>query len=189
MIEINLLPEELKPKTQPPSENLNLVRVVYFIPLIIAVFIIVHLFLGGVFILKNVQLAAVNSKWHRLEPKRKALEEFKKEYENPSGEAALMKQLGVNNISWAEKLNKLSLDLPAGIWFSELTLTKKSLVLKCSVVSLAKEEMTSINKFIDNLEADAGFFKDFSSIELGSIERRSIAGYDIVDFIITLNLK
>ncbi len=189
MIEINLLPEDLKPKTTPPSESMELIRVIYFMPFILAILIVTHILLGGVFILKSAQLGIVNAKWRKLEPQRKLLEDFKKESDGLSGDAQLIKQLGLGNISWAEKLNKLSLSLPAGIWLNELTLAKKILTLRCSTVSLKKEELTLINKFIDNLKGDAEFFKDFSNLELGPIERRVIAGYDIVDFTLTGNLK
>lgn len=189
MIEINLLPDDLKPKTAPPAENAQLIKIIHFLPFIFAFLIVMHILLSAVFIFKNAQLAAVNSKWRKLEPQRKAVEELKRESDNASVNTGLSKQYGLTSINWAEKLNKISLDLPSGIWLNELSLSKKILTLRCSAVSLQKEEVALIDKFADNLKGDADFFKDFVNLELGPIERRVIAGYDIVDFILTLNLK
>jgi hypothetical protein len=56
-------------------------------------------------------------------------------------------------------------------------------------LSLQKEEAAIINKFIDSLKADAAFFGDFQSLELGPLQRKQLGGYDIVDFTLNATLK
>ncbi|MDD5166142.1 MAG: hypothetical protein PHQ57_01990 [Candidatus Omnitrophica bacterium] len=187
MIEINLLPQELKAKSK--TKKIAIVKdtkvLLYLIPVILAVFICVHFYLAVASIVKGSQIRALKNKWAGLEAKRKTLEDLKKEHMAVSSDASFLQQLTSQRIDWAQKLNRLSLDLPSGVWFMDLSTGRRDLVLKGAAVSLQKEEMTLINKFIDNLKKDPLFFKDFSALELTSYQRRVIGGYDIVDFVLT----
>lgn len=187
MIEINLLPHELTVKQKKMVIEPNCL--LYLIPLVFGILVCIHLYLAAINIIKSAQLGTLNKKYKSLEPQRKEVENFKKEYTITSEDAREIQHLTEQRISWSEKLNKLSLDLPSGIWFNEISLNNKDFVLNGSVISLQKEEITLINKFIDNLKNDVSFFKDFQTLELSSVQRRVIAGYDIVDFILAGTLK
>ena len=187
MIEINLLPEELKTKTK--KINIKSQYFLYLIPLAFGILIFMHLYLSAVGIIKNYQFSALNNKWKKLQPQREMLKNLSKEYEVLSADAKVIQQLNIRRLNWSEKLNKLSLDLPSGIWFNEIALSRKDFILKGSVISLQKQEMSLINKFIDNLKKDAAFFKDISDLELSSAQIKAIGGYDVFDFILTAKLK
>lgn len=161
----------------------------YLIPLVFAVLLLAHIFLAVAGIIKGFQFNALNNKWNKLMPERQALRSLTREYETSSASAAVIRQLNMRRLNWSEKLNALSLNLPAGIWFNELSLARKDFILRGSVISLQKEEMSLLNKFVDNLKKDPGFFKDFQNLELNSAQARTIGGYDIFDFILTGRLK
>ena len=182
MIEINLLAEELKVKLKKKARSAQSKQILFFIPLIFGLLVVIHLYLLSVTLTKGVQLAALNNKWQKLQPQRKILEDFKKEFEGVGKDASALQKLTSQRIIWAEKLNKLSLDLPAGIWFKEITVTRKDFNLKASVVSLQKDEMNLINRFIENLKKDATFFNAFKTLELTSVQVRAVGGYDVTDF-------
>jgi Tfp pilus assembly protein PilN len=189
MIEINLLPEELKTKSKKIYAEPK-----YFLYLVLSfvgILIVIHICLFLVSILIGYNFNVLNNKWQRLVPQRKILEDFKNKYALVSADTVLIQQLTRQQVNWSEKLNKISLDLPAGIWFNEVSLSAKNLFLKGSAVSLQKEEMNLINKFIDNLKKDQDFFSDFNNLELTSVQRRIIGSYEIVDFVLvgTLNDK
>lgn len=187
MIEINVLPEELKIKAK--KIGIEPRQILYFIPLVFLILVIIHIYLAGTLIIRNFRLNALNNKWHNLEPQRKTWEDFQREYVVLSDDAKVIQQLISQRINWSEKLNKLSLQLPYGVWFNEISLTSSDLILRGSVISLQKEEMNLINKFMDNLKNDTGFFKDFNTIELSSIQRKVIGGYDVIDFNLAGKLK
>jgi hypothetical protein len=86
-------------------------------------------------------------------------------------------------------MNRLSSYLPDGIWFNSMFINSKSLTLRCSVVSLQREEMSLITDFINRLKQDKDFFSGFSGLELSSVEKRTLGVYDIVDFSLTANIK
>lgn len=189
MIEINLLPEELKGRLKSKKLGIEPSQFLYFILAVIGLMVFIHIYLAIFGIVKNYQFRLLSHKWQKLEPQRKMLEGFNKEYDVLSSDVAIIQQLSVSRINWAEKLNKLSLNLPAGIWFNEISVSRKDFIIRASSVSLQKEQVGLINKFINNLKNDTEFFKDFNSLELGPIQARVIAGYDIVDFVLQGALK
>ena len=137
----------------------------------------------------SVQLKVINSEFKRLEPEKKVLGQSKKERDTLSEQASIVQQLIKTRLNCSEKLNRLSLSLPNGVWFDELALNNKDFILKGSVVSLQKEEMALINKFISNLKADAPFFNDFIKLDLTSAKKRQLGSYEVEDFILTGSLK
>ncbi len=200
MIEINLLPEELRNRVVKAASPEAQVRgsgvlepkhFILLAPLIFTILIIVQLIIGVFGIIKSTQLRMLGEKWRQVEPQRKALEEFDNEYMLTSGDAQAIKELEAARIIWSEKLNKLSLDLPSGVWFNELLANSKELILKGGVVSLNKEELGLIKQLIDNLKNDQQFFKDFNSLELDSAVKKTVGSYDITEFTLkgTLRVK
>lgn len=193
MIEINLLPEELKARPRTKKTGLAVgfkpEYALYFIPLAFGTLICAHFFLGIVSVAKSNQYRILNSQWKKLEPQRKLLESFNKENTVFSESAKAIQQLTEQRLNWAQKLNRLSACLPAGIWFNDLSVSNKDLVLQACVVSLQKEEMNLIAKFMDNLKNDPVFFRGLSGLELGPVQHRTVGSYDIADFILTATFK
>lgn len=193
MIEINLLPEELKLKSKKSAEikeqQKEIKKLLYVVSAVVGLLLIAHLSMISVTIAKSIHLAALNLQWRKLDPQRKQLEEFQKEYSASSANSQAIQELINKRIDWSEKLNNLSLNLPSGIWFNEISASGKSFNLRGTVVSLAKEEVNLINQFLNNLKRDNSFFKDFVSIELGPLSRRSIQSYDVIDFTLNATLK
>lgn len=190
MIEINLLPQELRVKSK--RFNIKYIQAKnlwYFILSALCVLICIHIYLAMLGLSKSYQFHRLSSKWKNLEPQIRIWEEFKKENLTLSADAKIVQRLISQRINWAEKLNKLSIDLPQGIWFNDLSLNQKEFVLKAAVISLEKEEMNLINQFMNNLKNDTTFIKDFNSLELGSVQRRTVGGYEVVDFILQGRLK
>jgi hypothetical protein len=199
MIEINLLPEELKVKTRSRSSEPVTVKkgvllnqdklFIYAIPAVLALCILVHFYFVVVTIYQNSQLISLNRKWLNLEPQKKAFDGFNKEFYSGSQNAAFAQLLTNQRILWAQKLNKLSLHLPSGVWFNDLAVNGKNITIQGSVISLQKEEVNLVNLLLDNLKKDAEFSKDFSSFELSSMQNKAIGGYDIADFVLVGALK
>lgn len=199
MIEINLLPEELRLKTKNKSVERQMVATpagftldklfIYAIPVILVLAVGVHVYFGLVAVGKNHQLVALNAKWVEMAPQKKAVDEFNNVYSSVSQDASLVALLNSKRTLWAQKLNKLSLNLPPGVWFNEITINAKDIVISGAVISLAKEEVNLINKFLENLKADSEFSKDFVSFELSNVQKKLVGGYDVADFILTGVLK
>jgi hypothetical protein len=184
MIEINLLPEDIRQKRQAaqPSKFDNLI---YLIPLILFVVAIIHAYLGMVFVTRSQVLSGLQMQWKKLEPQREQVLGLKSEITAESSDTQVVQAYLAKRVLLAPKLNKLSLDLQPGIWFNDVRFGYKTLIVKASVVSLKMDEMDVINTFVSSLKADKDFSRDFSSIEVGSVQRRTVGSYDVVDFIVT----
>lgn len=200
MIEIDLLPEELKAghkgKTKKPAAAISagladfkVRNLIYLIPLALGILICTHIYLGLMYFVKTGVLRQLANKWQGLEQQRSALEVFNSEYAVISEDAKAIQQISQSRINWAQKLNLLSLGLPPGVWYNEISVSPKELILQGTVVALQKEEMALINKLISSLKNDPNFFKDFNSLELSSVQKRTVGSYDTFDFILQGALK
>ncbi len=197
MIEINLLPEELrnrvikpvKPAIVSSGAKAGPQRLILIIPLVFAVLIIAHIVFIFLGITQPVQLRVLKSRWERSSPERKALEDFNCEYKLLSGDSQETQRLLNERINWAEKLNKLSLALPPGVWFEAILVSGKEFQLRGKVISLSKEEVSLIRQLIDALKNDLNFFKGFNTLELSSAQKATIAEYEVLDFTLLGTLK
>jgi cell division protein FtsL len=199
MIEINLLPEELRVKTKQkvPVQQVVVTNTtgftqekvfIYALPAILVVFVLLHFYFAVISIAKGGKLASLNRKWLDLGPQKKVFDEYDQQYSSASANASLTQLLINQRTLWAQKLNKLSLNLPAGVWFNDITMSKQSFIIQGSVISMQKDELSLINKLLDNLKADKDF-SDFNSFELSNVQKRTLGSYDISDFVLTGSLK
>ncbi|MCX5711947.1 MAG: hypothetical protein NTY47_02610 [Candidatus Omnitrophica bacterium] len=191
MIEINLLPAEQRIKTKKVSvtaEAQNKI-IVYAVMLVVILLACLNLYV----ITRNtgaaLKLKSLSSQWSGFEQKRKSIEAFQKESSELLGSDKAMQQVVTARVVWSEKMNKLSLDLSYGVWFNELTVNRKELIIKGSILSLDKQEMGLLNKFIDDLKKDQQFSRDFEKLDISSLQRKQIGGYEIADFVFTAKLK
>ena len=182
MLKINLLPEELQKKNK--ATGIETEYFLYIGQWLLTIFLAIHIILGGIWVFKTLQLKILNYQWIKLMPQRKILASLK----GSAGATAEARMTG-QRISWAEKLNKLSECLPAGIWLTNFSLSTKELKLRCSVISLSKEEMLLINQFISDLKKDIAFYKDFTKAELGAMTKKMYGSYEVLNFILTFPLK
>jgi Tfp pilus assembly protein PilN len=193
MIEINLLPEEQRVRAKktaiPAGAGFDPTYLVYIIPAVLAVLLITHIYLGASFFSKQGRLNALNKDWSSLESQRQKIVSFKTESETSSQDARIIEELTKKSIHWDEKLNRLSLDLPPGLWFNEIIISRTNLDIKASAFSLETNGVDLINKFLFNLKNDKLFFNDFVNIETGNMLTKKLGSYEVMDFTIAGTLK
>lgn len=189
MIEINLLPSELRSKAKKIEAAGKPQYALLAIPAIAAILVIIHIVLLVIAGTKGYQLASLSITWKKLEPQRKSVELLKEQYNAYSADAKLITQIWQQSYNWSQKLNRLSLNLPSGLWFNEITVKNKDVVLQGSVISLQREEVGLISKFLERLKNDSAFFKDFTSLNLGPLKRREVGSFEIIDFTLNGTIK
>lgn len=191
MIEINLLPPEFKVTRKAKKISLDLKpdKFLLFIPVLLGLIILAHIFLVIKITAQAGKQRELKNKLLKLEPQRKIMDDFNQAHATLSQDVQAIQQMTGQRVLWSQKLNRLSMDLPSGIWFRDLAVTPKDFLLYASAVSLNKEEMNIITKLIDSLKTDPAFIRDFNSLELNSVQRRVIGGWDVIDFILTGALK
>jgi len=190
MIEVNLLPPELR-KKEPifklavPKETLYLVG-----GTIVVVLVLIHMILIGSLIVKRVKYSNLNRRWQDLQPDKKKIDGLKKEQKKVSDKIkAIGKLTKKGRISWAKKLNIISDSLPQGVWIRRIEFTGTELTIDGSAVSLKGEEVILVNRLTSALKNNKDFYSDFQDMEIGSIKRRQIKNIEVADFVLTSKLK
>lgn len=182
MIEINFLPVESQ--KNPKAAGMWPGVFIYAVPAVFLILMLAHLYLALLGVSLNHKYSVLNNKWKSFESQRKQVEDEKKKYNLVSHDALAVQGFTKGTLNWPEKLNLLSLNLPSGIWFNEIELAGKNFVLKGAVISLEKQEVSLINKFLLNLKSSGDFSGGFAKLELGPVKRDNIGGYDIINFVL-----
>jgi len=190
MIEINLLPEELRKKSSEPFLNLNIEaeKLKIWIGIGAAgilILIIMTLFLGS--FIRKAQISGLLARERGFSGRLAKVDSLNKEMAVLKARMSALDQLTNRKFLWAEKLNQLSDLILPGMWFTHVyTDSENRLILEGSVISKSEEAMASVGKFMKNIKDDQFFFKDFRSIKLESVQRKNKEERDIVDFKIAL---
>ncbi|HOX54204.1 MAG: PilN domain-containing protein [Candidatus Omnitrophica bacterium] len=190
MIEINLLPPELRRKEPTfkvpiPKETLFL-----FGGAVISVLIIIHLLLVGALAAKKAKFWGLNMEWQKIVPEKNKIDGLKNEQKEITEKIKSIEKLTKKGrISWAKKLNIMSDVLPQGVWIRLINFTGKELTIEGSSVSLRGEEVILVNKFASALKNNTDFYSDFKDLEVGTIKRRQIKTVEVADFTLVANFK
>ena len=189
MIEINLLPEGFKPRKEKPIVAILPQLLCYILPAVFGLLVVIHLYLGILFIVRTQQDKLLNKRWTQLGLERQKVEEWKKQYAISSQQAEQVKKILAQRITVSDKMQVMIFALPNGVWFNRLNLKQKGFHLEGSVVSLQKDQMRLVNLFLKQLKEDKQFCKDFARLELGRMAMRTLGGFSIMDFVLEGDLK
>ena len=190
MIEINLLPEEIRrqKKIYFKFDLADIARVK---------FLAGGIFAGAMALLVIIPALGANIRKHQileLLEKEKNIMPQKTNVEAINNEITVLKVklnaldgITKRRFLWSRKLNELSDLVLPGIWFNRIGAElDNNLTIEGSVISKNEEAMASVGKFIKNIKDDKLFFGDFSDIKLESVQRKNIDKRDIVEFKIVL---
>lgn len=185
MIELNLLPEELRIKKIQKIELPD-------IPIIpigigIAVLLVTLHLVTVLFAARNKNvLTHVKTKWEAYLPQKKELDLLAKQVSDAKRKIKAIEDLTKGRILWSEIMNNLSHAVLANIWLSKLSYEDRNaqpvLLLEGYALGSSDEGTASVGRFINALEDNKGFFPYFRDIELESIRRDSIDGKEIMQF-------
>ena len=150
MIEINLLPEELRKKKSEPCFNLNMEseKLKFWIgggAVGILILIVTMLFLGS--FIRKAQINGLLAREKNFSSRLSQIDSVNKEIAVLKAKMSILDQLTKRKFLWAEKLNQLSdLALP-GIWFTHVyTDSENRLIIEGSVFSKSEEAMASVDR-------------------------------------------
>ena len=189
MIEINLLPEDLRKRKK--KIDLPKIPLLPAVSAFLAILLVVYLVMGLAVGLKKRTLRRLTKRWEDLAPQKNEVELLKTQINSLNRKVEIIDQLTVNRILWAKKLNDLSSLITSGVWLNSLSLdvSNRCLVLKGTVASKKGEEMASVGKFMRVLKEDKSFFEEFANLELVSIQRRKIKNVEVIDFTLKCHFR
>jgi len=201
MIEINLLPEELRTqkKKKEPLREVSASKLSLSLIAIIAIVIFVALqgLAAMALFYKKGSLERLEQQLKKLKPKYKTAKSLKTEKRELNSKLSAINELTSKSILWSKKMSDLSSAITEGVWLKELSLLDKkgprkqqAMLLNGSVVSYPeRNEAAIIGNFINSLKSNEDFFEDFEDIKLESSQMKKIADLDVMDFKIICYFK
>lgn len=183
ILEINLLPEELRKKRRAFQFKALADNAKKFLRPVIAGFILIHLFIPLITFTKNLRLKQAKRTFTNIQPQKEEIDEVRNQLQKFKSLDELFRRLRSQRLAVAPRLNIISDYLPQGVWLSELSVSKNVWEIKGSCIFGIESEMAQIGEFLQALKSDARFAKDFAGLELVSVQRKKLGPTEIVDFI------
>lgn len=194
MIDINLIPAALRKNSKGNANALEInipKEILAGIGVgLILLLVTVHLILGAVWLVGVWRLSGYEAKWQKVLPDKEILDSIHKETGDLRKKFKTISDMTTKkSIAWAPKFNAISDGLSRGLWIRKMTLDKVSLTMEGSVVSKSQNEINNVGMFLAALKQDDVFMKDFSSLEVNSIQRGRNNAVEVTDFTVTAKLK
>lgn len=204
MIEINLLPEELRKKEGLKLPKLPIIPIAIAI---VAVLVLVQALLLALIQARKATLNSLNNKFSSIALSSVEAEALKNKIDNLSGKVKMMETLSASRFIWSKKMNDVSDSMVSGIWLRSLYIEKEKmegatmpmampppqagqpgmppelpkaptpkafLILEGSALVQEGKEPGTVGKFVTALKENKSFFEDFDEIELRGVERKTV---------------
>ena len=193
MVDINLIPAALRKNgKENASLAINIPQEILLgvgVGLLILI-VTVHLLLGAVWLMGASHLALTNAQWQKVLPDKTALDSIHQESGDLRKKVNMIAEMTTKKlVLWTPKFNAISDHLPTGLWIRKMVLDKAGLTMEGSVVSKSQNEINNVGLFVAALKQDDGFMKDFSSLEVNSIQRCNNSTVDVTDFTVMAKVK
>ena len=132
MIEINLLPEEIKKKKKRQAAkievsdiNLQNIPILNIAAIAVAIILSIQLVLFVAGIMGGMSYDGLEKSYNEMLPKKLEAERLKTQVNSMSSKVAAIDELMVKRFIWARKLNALSEAMTPGIWLTGLDYNEK----------------------------------------------------------------
>jgi len=194
MININLIPPALRKKSGAGLSilSINIPQEILFGVGGGVVFLIltVHLVLGAAWLMAAGHLSLDKLQWQKVASDKNELDDISSKSRELRKKINAIADMAVKKtLVWSPKLNAISEALPRGLWLRKMVLDKSSLTMEGSAVSKNHDEITNVGNFVSVLKKDEAFMKDFSSLEVNSIQRGKRNSMEVADFTVMAKLK
>lgn len=200
MIEINLLPKELR-----VTRKFFVLNKEFYISvglgagmILLAFFLFLLAIVGG----QEMALTKTEKELGRLDSDRRGIKELKADIRFLQSQSQTAEGLLKHSLLWSKKMNQASDLLQSGIWLTKLELQSRSissekrelkgdaaLLIQGRVYSRDREEAAVVGKYISALKGNEDFFKDFEDIRLENVQSRLLGGVSVSEFTLVCSLK
>ena len=201
MIEINLLPKELRKKRR--QETVPTIPVMPIAAGLVAFVIIFHFLLISINYIKNGTLKRLEKKWTEMQPQKKATDKIAQETTELEKRVNAVKKIAKPELNWTRLLSGLNQAIIPGIWLSSMNLDYKGkpynpknpsdhptkLVLVGYAEGKSEVATTSVARFINSLKRNQDFFGYFDEIELENMRSQAVSGEETMLFHLSCDFK
>ena len=200
MIEINLLPKELRVTKRifVANKEFCIFAGVGAGGILLAFFLFLLAIIGG----QEIALKRTEEELAHLDSARQEIKQLKTTLRFLQNQSSTAEGLLKHPLLWSQKMNQISDLLQSGIWLTGLELQRRSITtekreikekamlsIRGRVYSRDKEEAAIVGKYISALKGDKDFFKDFEDIRLENIQGHLLGGVSVSEFVLVCPLK
>ena len=195
MIGINLVPPHLRKKSGKGLEVLASIDLPKEIllgagSLFLLILILIHAVLLGLWTVKFVHQMAYRMVWQGMLPDKNNIDSISQQIKDLKSKMSIITDItSPKTTLWSQKLNIISDAIPKGVWLNKINWSNNTLIIEGSTVSRSNDEISLVGNFVSNLKKSDDFVKDFSSVELNSVNRAKKGMSEVADFIITAKVK
>jgi len=199
MIEINLLPPNLRVKKREPMKlpSLPIIPIAAgIVCLLFAIQVLLWFFIQ----VKSVSCDSLKKKVASIAASNKDAMNIDSSLREISSKVEAIDKLSSSRFKVAKKLNDLSDSMVSGVWLRSIDVKKggsggepgvlkEALILEGSNIVAGDSGEGSIGRFVNSLKENESFSSDFDDIELAKVERKKVQNTEIMDFIIICHFK
>ena len=184
MIEINLLPDDLKKQRVIVPKELFILIGIILISLLILLTVSVNKSCNAT----AVKADNIETRWQEILVLKNEYGGYKKQLKSLEERSLVVNYLMADRIYYSQKLNELSDLLVDGIWLNKVDLNNEILTIEGKVYSKEGKEEAIVGNFMNNIKYHESFFKDYSDVELKIIKRR-VQDVEHISFILFCHFK
>jgi len=214
MIEINLLPQELRRKKR-VQFKVPEIPVLPIVAVVAVALVGIHIMLSLLLGFNNSRLKAWNARWDGMGPEKEKTERVTKKIASLKGKVIAVRKIAKPEVDWAEILTGLNQAVTPHIWLSSFDMDiskgsgkkqvsrKKSkskkkktkeiiipvLYLTGFALGESEDATSSAAKFITSLERTDKFSKYFDKIELKSMKSQKVLKESVMGFELDCKFK
>lgn len=199
MIEINLLPPNLRVKKKEPMKlpSLPIIPIAAgIVCLLFAIQVLLWFFIQ----VKSVSRDSLKKKVASIAASNKETMSIDSSLREISSKVEAIDKLSNSRFNVAKKLNDLSDLMVSGVWLRSIDVKKgeslnepgvlrETLVIEGSSVISGESAEGAIGKFVNSLKENESFASDFDDIELAKKVERKVQNTEIMDFVIICHFK
>ncbi len=199
MIELNLLPKELRKKKRLALPEIPILPIAIGV---VSVVVLLQVILFGFMRSRKTRLRRLEEKWEQLEPQRKVIDKVIKGIKGTESHVKVIKDIEALEVDWAELLSGLNQAMIPNVWLSEFkpafkkpkkgkkkTGVPASLALTGYALGSGETATATVAKFIDSLKMVEEFSKYFNDVGLGSMHKQTLDGEDVMKFSLICKFK
>jgi Tfp pilus assembly protein PilN len=194
MIDINLVPEDLRKKKKSRSLlkgfRIPLEVVIGSAGGLFLILVLVHIILLFTITAKLGKKNVLLQEEKEIGPAKNKVEGVITDLRSLQARRSSLKEvMGEGTIQWARKFNNISDALIQGVWIKKISFNEEALFIKGSAISKQGREMVGVHNFASALKNHAEFMDGFKDFSLGAIQMRKIKDIDIADFLIKVEIQ
>jgi hypothetical protein len=202
MIELNLLPKELRKKKK-KAVAMPTIPVIPICIGVVSLLIVTHLLL--IFLIKNNRDLSkkLTNNWSQMKPQKEKTDAFFNELNSLQKRVEAIRKIAKPGLSWARLLSGLNQAMIPNVWLSEFKLRFQtqgrrlakekgmpvSLDLMGYAVGRSETALPTVGRFMESLKKIKDFSDYFDEIELEDIRNYVISGEEVMMFKLVCKFK